>query len=81
MSQKLLLRASGFILAASAAVLLFDGCGRSAASAQPPPPPAVTVAPVQQQEITEWDEFTGRTEAVESVDNPASSSKRGTCSS
>ncbi|MBI2949693.1 MAG: efflux RND transporter periplasmic adaptor subunit [Verrucomicrobia bacterium] len=31
-------------------------------------PPAVTVAPVEQQEIVEWEEFTGRTEAVEFVE-------------
>ena len=28
----------------------------------------MTVAPVEQQEIVEWDEFTGRTEPVESVE-------------
>jgi RND family efflux transporter MFP subunit len=32
------------------------------------PPPAVTVAPVEQQEIVEWDEFTGRTAAIENVE-------------
>lgn len=32
------------------------------------PPAAVTVAPAAQQEVVEWDEFTGRTEPVESVD-------------
>ena len=31
-------------------------------------PPAVTVAPVERQELVEWDEFTGRTEAIETVD-------------
>jgi RND family efflux transporter MFP subunit len=34
----------------------------------PPAPPAVTVAAVTQQEITEWDEFTGRFEAVDAVE-------------
>jgi RND family efflux transporter MFP subunit len=34
----------------------------------PPPPPAVTVAAPVQREITEWDEFTGRIEAVETVE-------------
>ncbi|HSH94640.1 MAG TPA: efflux RND transporter periplasmic adaptor subunit, partial [Roseimicrobium sp.] len=33
-----------------------------------PPPPAVTVAPVETKEIVEWSVFTGRTEAVESVE-------------
>lgn len=34
----------------------------------PPPPPAVTVAAVPEREITEWDEFTGRLEAVNTVE-------------
>jgi multidrug efflux system membrane fusion protein len=48
-------------------MVFFGGCGRNTAQPQPPPP-TVTVAPVQQREITEWSEFTGRTEAVESVE-------------
>src|SRR5580658_6352333 len=47
--------------------ILLAGCGATAAPQQPPPP-AVTVAPVEQKELVEWDEFTGRTEAVESVE-------------
>jgi multidrug efflux system membrane fusion protein len=67
MSQKQLLRAIAF--GASASVLLsITGCGGKAPAAQGPPPPVVTVAPVQEQEVTEWDEFTGRTDAVESVE-------------
>ncbi|HEU5396685.1 MAG TPA: efflux RND transporter periplasmic adaptor subunit [Verrucomicrobiae bacterium] len=43
------------------------GCQRSAA--QPtPPPPRVTVAPVEQKDIVEWTEFTGRVQPVDSVD-------------
>ena len=34
----------------------------------PPPPPAVTVAPVLQRDIAEWDEFSGRLEAVDQVE-------------
>jgi RND family efflux transporter MFP subunit len=51
------------------AALLLAGCNAKAqqAAAQPPPP-SVTVAPVQQQEITEWDELVGRTEALETVE-------------
>jgi RND family efflux transporter MFP subunit len=30
--------------------------------------PSVTVAPVEQQEVVEWEEFTGRTEPVETVE-------------
>ena len=68
MSSKHFLRFAAVLLVASASALLFNGCGRSAAAPQAPPPPVVTVAPVEQHEITEWDEFTGRTEAVESVE-------------
>src|SRR5881396_3564965 len=53
---------------AMASVLLFSvGCGRQLAE-QRPAPPVVTVAPVESQELIEWDEFTGRTEPVESVE-------------
>src|SRR5947208_11509699 len=58
---------SGPILALSAAIALLNGCSRGSAQQQPPTP-SVTVAPVEQREIVEWDEFTGRTEPVESVE-------------
>jgi multidrug efflux system membrane fusion protein len=48
------------------ALTLLLGCAAPAPSA--PPPPAVTVAPVVSQEVTEWDEFTGRFEAVDAVE-------------
>jgi RND family efflux transporter MFP subunit len=32
------------------------------------PPPIVSVTPVQQEEIVEWEEFTGRTAAIENVE-------------
>jgi RND family efflux transporter MFP subunit len=35
---------------------------------QAPPPPAVTVASVPEREVTDWDEFTGRLEAVDAVE-------------
>jgi RND family efflux transporter MFP subunit len=54
-------------LALGAAITLLTGCGRNAAQ-QAPPPPAVTVAPVEQEDIVEWDEFTGHTEPVQSVE-------------
>ncbi len=53
--------------AAGALSILLAGCGANAAP-QKPPPPTVTVAPVEQRELVEWDEFTGRTEPVESVE-------------
>lgn len=51
----------------AAAVLV--GCsGGQASEAGAPPPPAVSVAPVLIKPISQWDEFSGRIEAVESVD-------------
>src|SRR6266436_4261061 len=55
------------LVTAGAVAIMFTGCGRSSARQQPPPP-SVTVAPVLQKELVEWDEFTGRTEPVESVE-------------
>ncbi|MFL5308202.1 MAG: efflux RND transporter periplasmic adaptor subunit [Polyangia bacterium] len=52
------------------AAISLAGC-RGAAQASPagmPPAPAVTVAAAQQRTITDWDEFIGRLEAVESVE-------------
>jgi membrane fusion protein, multidrug efflux system len=47
---------------------LLAACNRTDAQpADTPPPAGVTAAPVVAKEITEWDEFTGRLEAVESV--------------
>jgi len=43
------------------------GCTRTAAQPGPPPPPKVTVAAVLDRPVTEWDEFTGRLEAVDAV--------------
>ncbi|HET9040664.1 MAG TPA: efflux RND transporter periplasmic adaptor subunit [Gemmatimonadales bacterium] len=42
------------------------GCAEK--PAPPPPPPAVTVAPVLQRDVSEWDEFSGRLEAVDQVE-------------
>jgi RND family efflux transporter MFP subunit len=47
--------------------LLVTGCSPKITQ-QGPPPTAVTVAQVEQKEIVEWDEFTGRTEPVDSVE-------------
>jgi multidrug efflux system membrane fusion protein len=42
-------------------------CARTAAQPADPPLPQVTVADVVARDITEWDEFTGRLEAVNAV--------------
>src|SRR6185369_12916300 len=49
--------------------LMLNGCGEKPpqqAAAAPPPPP-VTVAPPVKRTVTDWDEFTGRFQAVEEV--------------
>src|SRR5437870_424412 len=60
-------RLNGTALILTAVLTLFTGCTRRTAQ-RPPPPPAVTTAPVEQREIVEWDEFTGRTAPVEAVE-------------
>jgi multidrug efflux system membrane fusion protein len=47
---------------------LLAGCDNKPAAGAAPPPPPVTVALPLQQTITEWDEYTGRFTALESVE-------------
>ena len=47
--------------------LALSGCGSSAAPPQMPPP-QVSVAAVVKKDVTLWDEFTGRIEAVDKVE-------------
>ena len=49
------------------ALLALAGCGAAGAPAQMPAP-EVSVAQVVTRDVTEWDEFTGRIEAVEAVE-------------
>lgn len=54
-------------------VLLLAACGKPPAGGghgggQSPSTTSVTLAPVEQRELVEWEEFTGRVEAVEAVD-------------
>jgi membrane fusion protein, multidrug efflux system len=56
-----------FWLVVCVTVLVTNSCQKSS----PPPPaavPTVTVAKVIGKEVVEWDEYTGRTDAIESVD-------------
>ncbi|MGM4988474.1 efflux RND transporter periplasmic adaptor subunit [Tardiphaga sp. 841_E9_N1_2] len=48
------------------AFLLLAGCGKKEEAAAPPPPP-VTVANPTKKITTDWDEFTGRFDAIEQV--------------
>ncbi|MDB6110988.1 MAG: rane protein [Pedosphaera sp.] len=68
MSHNPFLRPLPTLTTLSAALLLLAGCNGQAAKQQQPPTPTVTVAPVESQELVEWDEFTGRTEALETVE-------------
>ncbi|MGH7497225.1 MAG: efflux RND transporter periplasmic adaptor subunit [Gemmatimonadales bacterium] len=52
----------------SAVVFALTAAGCRASPPPPPPPPAVTVAVVPERDVTEWDEFTGRLEAVDAVE-------------
>jgi RND family efflux transporter MFP subunit len=58
-----------FALAFVTLSVLSIGCSTNTAAQQaPPPPPQVTVAHVLSREVTEWDEFTGRLQAVDTVE-------------
>ncbi|MEO8425484.1 MAG: efflux RND transporter periplasmic adaptor subunit [Verrucomicrobiota bacterium] len=67
MSPKTFLHVTSATLGFVAAIVLSTGCSRHTTQ-QSPPPPSVTVASSEQKEIVEWDEFTGRTEPVQSVE-------------
>jgi multidrug efflux system membrane fusion protein len=68
MKKKILIGLAAVL--ATAALLALTGCGKggSAGAAAAPPAPEVTVATIKQKDVVEWDEFTGRTEAMESVE-------------
>ena len=62
-------RITGFSAAgALVGALLASGCGNSGSGAQAPPPPQVSVATVIERRVKDWDEFTGRLQAVETVE-------------
>ena len=54
--------------ALSGLLLFVTACAQQQPTAAPPPPPKVTVSQPVSREVTEWEEYTGRLEAVESVE-------------
>ena len=54
--------------ALSGLLLLMTACTQQQPAAPPPPPPKVTVSQPVSREVVEWEEYTGRLEAVESVE-------------
>lgn len=63
-------RTIGFWMAGVSAcgLIASGGCGKSGDKGQAPPPPQVSVAQVLEKRVKDWDEFTGRFQAVESVE-------------
>ncbi len=64
MLAKIISPLSGLLVALS---VIATGCGHPLAQSAPPLP-SVTVAPIEQKTIVEWNEFTGRIEAVDAVE-------------
>jgi len=59
----------GVLTAGIALALLTGGCSSSASETAGGPPPAeVSIAPVLQKNVRQWDEFTGRLAAVDTVE-------------
>ena len=57
-----------YLVSAITVITLAAGCTRTSAQQAAPSPPQVTVASVIERNVTEWDEFTGRLQAVDSED-------------
>ncbi len=65
-SHRTLFRLTSLALLATASVALM-ACTRVETQGAPPPKPQVTAAAALARDVTEWDEFTGRLEAIQSV--------------
>jgi RND family efflux transporter MFP subunit len=68
MSTTSRLASLALLAAVAAASAVLSGCASPAAQAAPPPAPPVTAARALARDVTEWNEFTGRLEAVHHVD-------------
>src|SRR5271166_6653085 len=58
----------GITAGLACAMALIGGCAKSGGAPQSQPPPQVSVATVLQKRVKDWDEFTGRLQAVETVE-------------
>jgi RND family efflux transporter MFP subunit len=61
------LSAPGLLIALATSALALAGCGDKQQPQAAVPAPAVTVAQPTKRTVTDWDEFTGRFEAIEEV--------------
>jgi RND family efflux transporter MFP subunit len=66
MRNRPFLKAASYLLLGMASAC-WTGCNRQSAQQTALPPPPVTIAKPVTKEIVEWDEYTGRTDAVQSV--------------
>src|SRR5436190_2033546 len=67
MSKQLIVRLVSSAVFAGTVLIAASGCAQKVVQ-HAPPPPTVTVERVEQQPVIEWEEFTGRTAAIENVD-------------
>lgn len=72
MTSSVMTSGAGKLLLALSTCVLLAGCdqGAPSAKAQPkaPPPPAVTISQPLERDMIDWDEYTGRFDAVEFVE-------------
>jgi multidrug efflux system membrane fusion protein len=66
MDDRAFLKPANYLLIGVISVC-WAGCSKQSTEQAAPPPPPVTVAKPVTKEIVEWDEYTGRTDAVQSV--------------
>jgi RND family efflux transporter MFP subunit len=58
----------GAICGAVGVFIAITSCGKSGGPQGAPPPPQVSVAQVLEKKVKDWDEFTGRLQAIETVE-------------
>ena len=58
----------GMLCGVLGGIIALNACGKAGGPQGPPPPPQVSVAQVLEKRVKDWDEFTGRLQAVETVE-------------